>query len=47
MRIIKFKDHGQDLLTWVIDDNGRIVECKPFQFPFFEQMGGEKQKVYS
>lgn len=30
--IITFEDHGQDFLTWHIDEDGRIVDCKPFQF---------------
>lgn len=29
---ITFKDEGQDFLVWDINEDGVIVECKPFQF---------------
>lgn len=28
---IHFEDHGQDFLEWDIDDNGAVVDCRPFQ----------------
>lgn len=28
---ITFEDHGQDFLTWQLDDNGVVVDCMPFQ----------------
>lgn len=28
---IEFEDHGQDFLTWEIDQSGKIVDSKPFQ----------------
>jgi len=30
-KIIEFEDQGQDFTTWEIDENGLIVDCKPFQ----------------
>lgn len=29
--IIKFKDFGQDFLTWFIDENGYVLDSQPFQ----------------
>lgn len=29
--IIHFEDHGQDFLEWHIDENGYIIDSKPFQ----------------
>ncbi|MCP3017423.1 hypothetical protein [Cupriavidus basilensis] len=31
MRRIYFEDHGQDFLSWTVDDNGTVVDCEPFQ----------------
>lgn len=28
---ITFEDHGQDFLTWQLDNNGVVVDCTPFQ----------------
>ena len=28
---ITFEDHGQDFLTWQLDNNGIVVDCLPFQ----------------
>lgn len=28
---ITFEDHGQDFLTWQLDNNGIVVESQPFQ----------------
>lgn len=28
---IQFEDHGQDFLTWQLDNNGVVVDCQPFQ----------------
>lgn len=28
---ITFEDHGQDFLTWQLDNNGVVVDCLPFQ----------------
>jgi len=28
---ITFEDHGQDFLTWQLDNNGIVVDCMPFQ----------------
>jgi hypothetical protein len=30
-RTLTFEDHGQDFLEWDIDENGKVVECRPFQ----------------
>jgi len=30
VRRIHFDDQGQDFLTWDIDENGKVLECKPF-----------------
>jgi hypothetical protein len=30
--IITFEDHGQDFLMWIIDENSKIIDCKPSQF---------------
>lgn len=29
--ILEFEDHGQDFLTWTLDENDMVCECKPFQ----------------
>ena len=31
LRTIELEDHGQDFLEWDIDENGVIVETRPFQ----------------
>ncbi len=28
---ITFEDHGQDFLTWQLNNNGIVVDCAPFQ----------------
>ncbi|HAZ00683.1 MAG: hypothetical protein A2W90_14495 [Bacteroidetes bacterium GWF2_42_66] len=28
---IYFEDHGQDFLWWIIDENGTVIDCGPFQ----------------
>ncbi|QRE00437.1 hypothetical protein [Burkholderia phage BCSR52] len=28
---IQFEDRGQDFLSWTLDENGVVIECKPFQ----------------
>ena len=28
---VTFKDEGQDFLWWEIDENGKVVDCGPFQ----------------
>lgn len=28
---ITFEDHGQDFITWKLDNNGVVVDCMPFQ----------------
>lgn len=30
-RKITFEDCGQDFLWWVIDENGLVIDCGPFQ----------------
>lgn len=30
-KILKLADHGQDFLEWHIDENGVVVERRPFQ----------------
>ncbi|MGS1014078.1 hypothetical protein ACVCL0_09205 [Rhodanobacter sp. UC4450_H17] len=32
---ITFEDHGQDFLTWQLDNNGVVVDCLPFQATFW------------
>lgn len=32
---IRFEDHGQDFLTWQLDNNGVVVDCAPFQATFW------------
>jgi hypothetical protein len=32
---ITFEDHGQDFLTWQLDNNGIVVDCEPFQATFW------------
>ena len=29
--IIRFEDHGQDFLTWEVNEFGVVVDCKPCQ----------------
>jgi hypothetical protein len=29
--LITFEDHGQDFLTWELDENKKVVDCQPFQ----------------
>lgn len=29
--IIRFEDHGQDFLTWEVNEIGVVVDSKPFQ----------------
>jgi hypothetical protein len=29
--LIHFEDHGQDFLTWQVDNLGFVVDCRPFQ----------------
>ncbi|MGY0034421.1 hypothetical protein [Pedobacter sp. NJ-S-72] len=29
--IIEFEDNGQDFLTWKLDQDGRVIDCSPFQ----------------
>lgn len=29
---IVFQDHGQDFLHWLIDREGNVVDCGPFQY---------------
>lgn len=31
IRTIALEDHGQDFLEWDIDDQGEVVDCRPFQ----------------
>lgn len=31
MITVFFVDDGQDFLEWDIDDNGKVVDCRPFQ----------------
>jgi hypothetical protein len=31
MKKIHFEDCGQDFLWWIIDDEGNVVDCGPFQ----------------
>jgi len=31
LRTIELEDHGQDFLEWDIDDQGKVVDCRPFQ----------------
>lgn len=31
MKTIKFEDHGQDFLEWIVR-NGVIIDCQPFQY---------------
>ena len=31
MKRIHFEDHGQDFLSWDIDENGTIIKSGPFQ----------------
>ncbi len=31
MRRIYFEDHGQDFLSWTVNEQGIVVECEPFQ----------------
>jgi hypothetical protein len=31
MHTVEFQDDGQDFLEWDIDDNGVVVESRPFQ----------------
>ncbi len=28
---IEFEDKGQDFLEWDIDENGKVIACRPFQ----------------
>ncbi|KAL5901793.1 hypothetical protein ACKVV1_011496 [Pyricularia oryzae] len=28
---IEFEDLGQDFLVWTLNENGVVIECKPFQ----------------
>lgn len=34
-RTIHFIDNGQDFLEWDIDDNGVVIDCRPFQASFW------------
>lgn len=31
MKTIIFEDNGQDFLEWDIDEEGKVVDCRPFQ----------------
>lgn len=31
LRMITFVDTGQDFVEWIINDQGVIVDCRPFQ----------------
>jgi|ETNvirome_6_1000_1030641.scaffolds.fasta_scaffold00018_45 hypothetical protein len=31
MKTLHIEDHGQDFLEWDIDNDGIVVECRPFQ----------------
>ena len=31
LRTIEFEDHGQDFLEWDIDEEGKVVDSRPFQ----------------
>ena len=39
---IRFEDHGQDFLEWVIEDLGgglgKVIECSPFQNSIWSKM---------
>ncbi|MCF6758287.1 hypothetical protein L3X14_17045 [Pseudomonas balearica] len=29
--LIEFQDHGQDFLWWIVDEDGKVTGCGPFQ----------------
>ncbi|MDH0894393.1 MULTISPECIES: hypothetical protein [unclassified Pseudomonas] len=29
--LIEFQDHGQDLLWWITDEAGKVIDCGPYQ----------------
>lgn len=31
MKTIHFEDHGQDFLTWEVDQDGFVTDAQPFQ----------------
>jgi hypothetical protein len=31
MKTIVFEDCGQDFLEWDLDDEGTVIDCRPFQ----------------
>lgn len=35
--VLNFEDHGQDFLTWHVDQKGNIIKCEPFQFSIWSQ----------
>lgn len=35
--VITFEDHGQDFLTWTVDEVGKILDCQPFQFSIWSR----------
>src|SRR5690606_19801034 len=35
---ITFEDKGQDFLTWVINSDGSVVDCRPFQFSIWPKV---------
>jgi hypothetical protein len=35
---ITFEDHGQDFLEWDIDENGKVIDCRPFQFSVWSKV---------
>lgn len=36
-RKITFVDNGQDFLWWIVDENGKVVDCRPFQASIWTQ----------
>lgn len=44
---ITFKDQGQDFLEWIIDENKKVIACKPLQFSIWKdaKVLNEKLKV--
>lgn len=35
MKKIHFEDKGQDFLWWIIDPEGKVIDCGPFQKSFW------------
>ncbi len=37
MRKLHFEDHGQDFLSWTVDDLGTIIEVEPYNSAWLGQ----------